>query len=157
MTDCEIVLDILSDRQWHHVKEIMVRGKGPNCMNWAVRSRIAEINQRDGYFIESRISKDDGMAEYRLKCIPGEMRNELVDQMKRAAGVKPKRTVLVIGSEAEAGMELMRAVAKMTFKEKEACEVQGRPAEPDLKCFVDGAGQKYFPDIVKPNFEKQEA
>jgi hypothetical protein len=64
MTDCEIILEILADNKFHHVLEIMERGK-PGAKNWAVRSRIANLKKK-GFDIES-IKNPDRMASYRLK------------------------------------------------------------------------------------------
>ena len=63
MTDCEIILQILKDYQWHNIIEIMKQGK-PFSVNWAVRSRVSDLKKR-GCIIESRIGKN-GQAEYKL-------------------------------------------------------------------------------------------
>jgi len=63
MTDCEIILKILSDGEWHNIIEICYRGK-PQAINWAVRSRISNLKQK-GYNIISKIGKNR-QGEYRL-------------------------------------------------------------------------------------------
>jgi len=63
MTDGQIIIEILSDNRWHHVLDIMQRGK-PGAINWAVRSRISDLKKK-GCQIESRLD-ENGMAEYRL-------------------------------------------------------------------------------------------
>jgi len=63
MTDCEIILQILSDFKWHNVIEIMQRAK-PGCINFACRSRISDLKKK-GYQIESEIDTN-GQARYRL-------------------------------------------------------------------------------------------
>ena len=64
MTDSQIILSILEDYKFHHILEIIQRGK-PGAANWAVRSRISDLRKK-GYDIEMRIASD-GQAEYRLK------------------------------------------------------------------------------------------
>ena len=63
MTDCEIILQILSDGKPHNVIEIMQRGK-PGCINWAVRSRISDLKKK-GHNIRSWIDRN-GQAVYQL-------------------------------------------------------------------------------------------
>jgi len=63
MTDCAIILQILSDGKPHSVIEIMQRGK-PGCINWAVRSRISDLRKK-GYCIISWIG-DNRQAVYQL-------------------------------------------------------------------------------------------
>ena len=69
LTDCELIMLILTDGKWHNVIDIMRQGK-PGAVNWAVRSRISDLNRkfsrdRAGFFIESRIDVNR-QAKYRL-------------------------------------------------------------------------------------------
>lgn len=66
MTDCELVLKILSDGQFHNILEIMQRAK-PGCINFAARSRISDL-KRKGYQIESELDTN-GCAKYRLLLV----------------------------------------------------------------------------------------
>jgi hypothetical protein len=64
MTDAEIILNILSDGNYHNILEIIHRAK-PCCINFAARSRISDLRKK-GYSIESEIDTN-GCAKYRLK------------------------------------------------------------------------------------------
>ena len=76
MTDCALILSYLKSRpgQWVNVIQIMADLK-PNARNWAVRSRISDINRRrvskeflralTGYYIKGRIGAN-GCEDYRL-------------------------------------------------------------------------------------------
>ena len=60
MTDAELVLNILSDYKPHGALEIMQRAK-PGCINWALRSRIADLRNK-GYNIPKNKIGSDGQA-----------------------------------------------------------------------------------------------
>jgi len=64
MTNCEMILKVLKDGQWHHVLNIIQAVK-PGAVNFACRSRISDLKKK-GHSIERRIAAD-GQAEYRLK------------------------------------------------------------------------------------------
>ena len=66
-TDCEIILQILSDGKPHNVIEIMQRGK-PGAINWAVRSRVSDLKKK-GHNIRSWIDKNR-QAVYQLMPEP---------------------------------------------------------------------------------------
>lgn len=100
--DEELVLSILWDRQFHHVLEIMDRGK-PGARNWAVRSRVAGLRER-GYDIETRIAANH-MAEYRLRATPAERetaakrqeeRDRALEKAARATGNELHAQTLVL-------------------------------------------------------------
>ena len=66
-TDAEIIFEILMDMKPHNVIEIMHRGK-PYAINWAVRSRIAEMRKKlrpEGYDIKKKIDTNR-QATYKL-------------------------------------------------------------------------------------------
>jgi len=63
LTDCEVILQILSDGRPHNVIEIMQRGK-PGAINWAVRSRVSDL-KRKGHDIRSWTGKNK-QAVYQL-------------------------------------------------------------------------------------------
>ena len=63
MTDCELILNYLSDGQWHN-GITMSKDLKPNCINWAYRSRISNLRQK-GFVIERRLG-ENGCAEYHL-------------------------------------------------------------------------------------------
>jgi len=63
MSDCSLILNYLSDGQWHNVIQIMEALK-PGARNWAVRSRISNLKEK-GHVIEKRIG-ENGCADYRL-------------------------------------------------------------------------------------------
>ena len=66
MTDCEIILAILKDHEWHNIVDIM-RDAKPGAVNWAVRSRVSDLGKK-GYKIDHRIGKNH-CAEYRLDYV----------------------------------------------------------------------------------------
>lgn len=80
MTDCDLVFQYLLGRPgWHNAVDMMLELK-PGAVNWALRSRISDLNRRGmpshptGFRIESRLG-ENGCAEYRLQEIPsGELR-----------------------------------------------------------------------------------
>jgi len=65
-TQCSFILNMLKERQWVNTIEIMER-KGLFCRNLAVAARIYDLKHRFNWDIESRISKENGQGEYRLK------------------------------------------------------------------------------------------
>lgn len=70
MFDCDLIFNyLLNHPGWHNVVDIM-RELKPSAVNWAVRSRIAELNERfkknmKPYRIESRLG-ENGCADYRI-------------------------------------------------------------------------------------------
>jgi hypothetical protein len=67
MTDKDLILWALGDRQWHNIIQLSQMCK-PGCVNWAARSRISEINKdliSKNQIIRKRIA-DNGCADYRL-------------------------------------------------------------------------------------------
>jgi len=70
MTDCALVFDYLASRPgWHCVVDMM-RFLKPDAVNWALRSRVSDLNRKfakEGlpYKIESRLG-ESGCADYRL-------------------------------------------------------------------------------------------
>jgi hypothetical protein len=71
-TDNYLALSALVDGSWHNVVDLMRLKDNPHtgfvCRNWAVRSRISDINKRIrplGFIIESEIDLN-GCAKYRI-------------------------------------------------------------------------------------------
>lgn len=67
-TDCFFIYNILLDERWHNVIDIMQR-RSPTIINWAVRSRISNLNDKlkgTGWFIDSRIGSNR-QGEYLLR------------------------------------------------------------------------------------------
>ena len=62
MTDCKIILDLLSDGKWWNVIDLMHTAK-PGAINFACRSRIADLRKK-GFHIISEIA-ENGCAKYR--------------------------------------------------------------------------------------------
>ena len=84
-TDCDLVLSVLKDGRPHHVIEICRICK-PGCINFAARSRIADLRRKGlnivnlrskGYSvpedIRSQYSEDDREAVYQLVTVTGQM------------------------------------------------------------------------------------
>lgn len=79
-THCDLVLRILGDGAWHNVIDMMsvLDGPGHTCRNWAIRSRISDINKKIRlveYTVLSRIATNR-QGEYRMVRSP-DMKDEL--------------------------------------------------------------------------------
>ncbi len=70
MTDCDLIYEYLKDHQWHNVVDMCLSLK-PNAVNWAVRSRISNLNKSFQKIeppeeeIESKIDTN-GQSKYKL-------------------------------------------------------------------------------------------
>mgnify|MGYP001591450754 CR=1 FL=1 len=81
MTDTVLIQSYLQTNlnQWHNAIDLMKDLK-PGCVNWALRSRVSDLNKTlpsKGFHIESRIGKNR-CAEYRLVSLkPVQMKLDL--------------------------------------------------------------------------------
>lgn len=73
MNDCELIFDYLAKHPgWVNAIDLCLRLK-PGRPNWALRSRISDLNKKmSEWRIESRIGKN-GCADYRLCWVEAQM------------------------------------------------------------------------------------